>query len=118
MRKFATRMKDNRKNSSNSVFGKVTCMEPLFDRFEEMAKGKDIKETEKIYKQELENNSAIVVKEIKKCLKSTKTEEIFEEEEARLNRLKELEASLQTTVTTMVKLLVQMYKKEVVLNEL
>ena len=118
MRKFATRMKDNRKNSSGSVFGKVACMNPLFDRFEEMAKGKDVEETEKIYRQELEDYSAMVVKELKKCLKSTMTEEISKEETVRLARLKALEASLQGTATSMVKLLVQMYKKEVVLNEL
>jgi hypothetical protein len=118
LRKFATRMKDNRKNSGNSVFGKVACLNPLFDRFEEMAKGKDIEETEKIYKQELENNAAIVLKELTKSLKSTKVEEISKEATARLARLKELETSLQTTVTAMVKLLVQMYKKEVILNEL
>ena len=118
MRKFATRMKDNRKNSGASVFGKVACMNPFFDRFEEMAKGKDIEETEKIYRQELEAYSAIVVKELKKCLKSTMAEEISKEETARLARLKELETLLQGTAASMVKLLVQMYKKEVVLNEL
>ena len=57
-------------------------------------------------------------KEIIKSLKNTKAEEIFKEEEQRLARLKVLESLLQKTVATMVKLLVQMYKKEVVLNEL
>lgn len=118
MRKFATKMKDNRKNSGASVFGKVACMNPLFDRFEEMVQGKDIEETEKIRRKELEDNFAIVGKEITKSLKNTKAEEIFKEEEQRLARLKMLESLLQKTVATMVKLLVQMYKKEVVLNEL